>query len=78
MLRELFHFLGAWLLATLFVFLAAAAVIVVIMLGAMFITWSLPEFNEIGEILAAVRGLLVVSAFVGFCWTVVPDWDDLF
>lgn len=53
-------------------------VIVVIMLGAMFITWSLPEFNEIGEILAAGRALLTVSAFIGFCWTAAPDWDDPF
>ncbi|EHP3215140.1 cell division protein FtsK [Escherichia coli] len=78
MLREVFHFFGAWLLATLFVFLAFMAVIVVIMLGAMFITWSLPEFNEIGEILAAGRALLTVSAFIGFCRTAAPDWDDPF
>lgn len=76
MLREVFHFLGAWLLATLFVFLTALTVIGVIMLGAMFITWSLPEFNEIGEILTAGRFLLTVSAFIGFCWTAAPDLDD--
>lgn len=67
---------GAWLLATLFVFLAALTVIGVIMLGAMFITWSLPEFNDIGNILFAARALLAVSAFIGFCWTVAPDWGD--
>lgn len=76
MLREVFYFLGAWLLATLFVFLAAMTVIGVIMLGAMFITWSLPEFNDIGNILFAARALLAVSAFIGFCWTAAPDWDD--
>ena len=78
MVKSFLNWLGAWLLATLFVFLAFIAVIVVIMLGAMFITWSLPEFNEIGEILAAVRALLTVSAFIGFCWTAAPDWDDPF
>ncbi|HFO6560895.1 TPA: cell division protein FtsK [Escherichia coli] len=78
MIKSFLNWLGAWLLATLFVFLAFMAVIVVIMLGAMFITWSLPEFNEIGEILAAGRALLTVSAFIGFCWTAAPDWDDPF
>ncbi|EEX3831653.1 cell division protein FtsK [Escherichia coli] len=78
MVKSFLNWLGAWLLATLFVFLAFMAVIVVIMLGAMFITWSLPEFNEIGEILAARRALLTVSAFIGFCWTAAPDWDDPF
>ena len=78
MIKGFFNWLGAWLLSTLFVFLAFMAVIVVIMLGAMFITWSLPEFNEIGEILAAGRVLLTVSAFIGFCWTAAPDWDDPF
>ncbi|MCN6413567.1 cell division protein FtsK [Escherichia coli] len=46
--------------------------------GAIFITWSLPEFNDIGNILFAARALLAVSAFVGFCWTAAPDWDDPF
>ena len=78
MVKSFLNWLGAWLLATLFVFLAFIAVIVVIMLGAMFITWSLPEFNEIGEILAAGRALLTVSAFIGFCWTAAPDWNDPF
>lgn len=78
MVKSFLNWLGAWLLATLFVFLAFMAVIVVIMLGAMFITWSLPEFNEIGEILAAGCALLTVSAFIGFCWTAAPDWDDPF
>lgn len=78
MFKSFLNWLGAWLLATLFVFLAVAAVIVVIMLGAIFITWSLPEFNDIGNILFAARALLAVSAFVGFCWTAAPDWDDSF
>lgn len=78
MVKSFLNWLGAWLLATLFVFLAFMAVIVVIMLGAMFITWSLHEFNEIGEILAAWRALLTVSAFIGFCWTAAPDWDNPF
>ena len=76
MVKSFLNWLGAWLLATLFVFLAFVAVIVVIMLGAMFITWSLPEFNDIGNILFAARALLAVSAFIGFCWTVAPDWGD--
>lgn len=76
MVKSFLNWLGAWLLATLFVFLAALTVIGVIMLGAMFITWSLPEFNEIGEILTAGRFLLTVSAFIGFCWTAAPEWDD--
>lgn len=78
MVKSFLNWLGTWLLATFFVFLAFMAVIVVIMLGAMFITWSLPEFNEIGEILAAGRTLLTVSAFIVFCWTAAPDWDDPF
>ncbi|HAZ3895888.1 TPA: cell division protein FtsK [Escherichia coli] len=78
MFKSFLNWLEAWLLATLFVFLAVAAVIVVIMLGAIFITWSLPEFNDIGNILFAARALLAVSAFVGFCWTAAPDWDDPF
>lgn len=76
MLKSFFNWLGAWLLATLFVFLAAMTVIGVIMLGAMFITWSLPEFNDIGNILFAARALLAVSAFIGFCWTAASDWTD--
>lgn len=76
MVKSFFNWLGAWLLATLFVFLAALTVIGVIMLGAMFITWSLPEFNDIERILFTVRFLLAGSAFIGFCWTVAPDWDD--
>ncbi|HCX7673333.1 TPA: cell division protein FtsK [Escherichia coli] len=76
MVKSFFIWLGAWLLATLFVFLAALTVIGAIMLGAMFITWSLPEFNDIGNILFAARALLTVSAFTGFCWTVAPDWGD--
>lgn len=78
MFKSFLNWLGAWLLATLFVFLAAAAVIVVIMLGAIFITWSMPEFNDIGNILFVARALLAVSAFVGFCRTAAPDWDDPF
>jgi hypothetical protein len=76
MLREVFHFFGAWLLSSLFIFLACAVVIAVLIVGAMFITWSLPEFNDIGNILFAARALLAVSAFIGFCWTVAPDWAD--
>ena len=76
MVESFFNWLGAWLLATLFVFLASLTGIGAIMLGAMFITWSLPEFNDIGNILFAARALLTVSAFIGFCWTVAPDWGD--
>ncbi|MBC0922655.1 cell division protein FtsK [Escherichia coli] len=76
MIKNFFNWLGAWLLATLFVFLTAMIVIGVIMLGAMFITWSLPEFNDIGNILFAARALLAVSAFIGFFWTAAPDWAD--
>lgn len=76
MLKSFFNWLVAWLLATLFVFMAALTVIGVIMLVAMFITWSPPEFNDVGNILFAARALLSVSAFIGFCWTVAPDWAD--
>lgn len=76
MVKSFLNWLVAWLLATLFVFMAALTVIGVIMLVAMFITWSLPEFNDIENILFAARALLAVSAFIGFCWTVAPDWDD--
>lgn len=48
MLRELFHFLGAWLLAALFVFLGCTAIIGVLIVGAMFITWSLPDVRPWG------------------------------
>lgn len=75
MVKSFFNWLGAWLLATLFVFLAALTVIGVIMLGAMFITWSLPEFNDIERILFTVRFLLTGSAFIGFCWTAGQDWE---
>ena len=76
MVKSFLNWLGAWLLATLFVFMAALTVIGVIMLVAMFITWSLPEFNDIENILFAARALLAVSAFIGFCWTLAPDWAD--
>lgn len=76
MVKSFFNWLGAWLLATPFVFPAALTVIGVIMLGAMFITWSLPEFNDIANILFAARASFAVSAFIGFCWTVAPDWAD--
>lgn len=75
MVKSFFNWLGAWLLATLFVFLAALTVIGVIMLGAMFIMWSLPEFNDIERILFTVRFLLAGSAFIGFLWTAAPDWE---
>lgn len=42
MVKSFLNWLGAWLLATLFVFLA----------------------------------FMAVSAFIGFCWTAAPDWDD--
>ncbi|MCU6253706.1 cell division protein FtsK [Escherichia coli] len=76
MIKDFFNWLGAWLLATLFVFLAFSVVIIIFTLGAMFVTWSVPEFNDTGNILAAARALLAVSAFIGFCWTAAPDWAD--
>jgi hypothetical protein len=76
MLREVFHFLGAWLLAALFIFLACAVVIAVLIVGAMFITWSLPEVRSWAELLLGIRGLFAFSVFMGFCWVASPDWDD--
>ncbi|EIT0701124.1 cell division protein FtsK [Escherichia coli] len=78
MLREVFHFLGAWLLATLFVFLACAVVIAVLIVGVMFITWSLPEIQPWADLFFGVRALFAFSAFMGFCWAATPDWDDPF
>lgn len=76
MIKDFFNWLRAWLLATLFCFLVFSGVIVTLALAMMFVTWSVPEFNDIGAILAAARALLAVSAFIGFCWTAAPDWDD--
>lgn len=57
-------------------FFVFGCAIVVFTLGVMFVTWSVPEFNDIEGILFTVRVLLAVSAFIGFCWTVAPDWED--
>lgn len=76
MLREVFHFLGAWLLAALFIFLACAVVIAVLIVGAMFITWSLPDVRSWAELLPGMRGLFAFSVFVGFCWAAAVEWDD--
>ncbi|MBW0059773.1 cell division protein FtsK [Escherichia coli] len=76
MLRELFHFLGAWLLSTLFIFLGCAVVIAVLIVGAMFITWSFPDVPSWVELLFGIRVILAFSAFMGFCWAASPDWDE--
>ncbi|ENB1339715.1 cell division protein FtsK [Escherichia coli] len=76
MLREVFHFFGAWLLAALFIFLACAVGIAVLIVGAMFITWSLPEVRSWAELLLGIRVLFAFSVFIGFCWVASPDWDD--
>lgn len=76
MVKSFLNWLKAWLLATLFVFLVFSSAIVIFTLGMMFVTWSVPEFNDIESILFTVRALLAGSAFIGFCWTVAPDWDD--
>lgn len=73
MVKSFLNWLKVWLLATLFVFLVFSGVIVIFTLAVMFVTWSVPEFNDIGNILFASRALLAVSAFIGFCWTVAPD-----
>lgn len=78
MLRELFHFLGAWLLAALFVFLGCTVIIAVLIVGAMFITWSLPDVRSWAELLLGIRVLFAFSVFMGFCWAAAPDWDDPF
>lgn len=77
MLRKVFYFLGAWLLAALFVFLAFAVVIAVLIVGVMFITWSLPDIRPWAELLFGIRALFAFSVFMGFCWTTLLDWDDL-
>lgn len=76
MVKSFLNWLKVWLLATLFVFLVFSGVIVIFTLGVMFVTWSVPEFNDIEGILFTVRALLAVSAFIGFCWTVAPDQED--
>ncbi|HCO8060903.1 TPA: cell division protein FtsK [Escherichia coli] len=76
MVKSFLNWLKAWLLATLFVFLVFSGAIVIFTLGMMFVTWSVPEFNDIESILFTVRALLAGSAFIGFCWTVAPDWGD--
>ncbi|MES4264951.1 cell division protein FtsK [Escherichia coli] len=72
MLRDIFHFIMQWLLVALFIFLACAAVITILIVGAMFITWSLPEIPSLTEFLFSVRVLLAFSIFVGFCLTATP------
>ncbi|EFI9807128.1 cell division protein FtsK [Shigella sonnei] len=76
MLREVFHFFGAWLLAALFIFLACAVVIAVLIVGAMFITWSLPDVRSWAELFFGIRVLFAFSVLVGFCWVASTDWDD--
>lgn len=76
MVKRFLNWLKVWLLATLFVFLVFSGVIVIFTLAVMFVTWSVPEFNDFGAIIAIARALLAGSAFIGFCWTVAPDWDD--
>ncbi|HDB9835888.1 TPA: cell division protein FtsK [Escherichia coli] len=78
MLKEIFHFLGAWLLAALFVFLGCTVIIAVLIVGAMFITWSLPDIGPLVDQLFGVRVLIAFSVFMGFCWAAAPDWDDPF
>ncbi|HAX9820990.1 TPA: cell division protein FtsK [Escherichia coli] len=76
MLREVFHFFGVWLLAALFIFLACAVGIAVLIVGAMFITWSLPEVRSWAELLLGIRVLFAFSVFMGFFWAALPEWDD--
>lgn len=76
MINGFLSWLRVWSFATLFVFLAFSGVIVIFTLAMMFITWSVPEFNNPGSIFAVARAMLACSAFVGFCWSVSPDWDD--
>lgn len=76
MLREVFHFLWAWLLAALFIFLVFAVVIAVLIVGAMFITWSLPDVRSWAELFFGIRVLFAFSVLVGFCWAASPDCDD--
>lgn len=76
MIREVFRFLGVWLLAALFIFLACAVVIAALIVGAMFITWSLPDVRSWTELLFGIRVLFAFSVFVGFCWVASHEWDD--
>ncbi len=76
MVKSFLKWLRAWFFATLFVFLAFSGVIVIFTLAMMFVTWSAPEFNDFGAVFAIARAILAGSAFVGFCWTVAPDWGD--
>ncbi|EFL9654195.1 cell division protein FtsK [Escherichia coli] len=78
MVKSFLNWLGAWLLATLFIFLAFAVVIAVLIVGVMFITWSLPEIQPWEDLFFGVRALFAFSAFMGFYWAVTPDWDDTF
>lgn len=72
MLKEIFHFLGAWLLAALFVFLWCTVIIAVLIVGAMFITWSLPDIGPLVDLLFGVRVLLAFSVFMGFVGPLRP------
>lgn len=72
MLKEIFHFIMAWLLAALFIFLACAAVITILIVGAMFITWSPLDIPSLTEFLFGIRVLLAFSIFMGFCLTATP------
>lgn len=76
MVKIFLNWLKAWLWATLSVFLVFSGAIVIFTLGMMFVTWSVPEFNDIESILFTVRALLAGSAFIGFCFTVSQDWDE--
>ncbi|WP_097341810.1 cell division protein FtsK [Escherichia coli] len=73
MVKSFLNWLKAWLLVTLFVFLVFSGAIVIFTLGIIFVTWSVPEFNDIESILFTVRALLAGSAFIGFCFTVSRD-----
>lgn len=73
MVKSFLNWLKVWLLVTLFVFLVFSGAIVIFTLGMIFVTWSVPEFNDIESILLTVRVLLAGSAFIGFCFTVSRD-----
>ncbi|EOZ6761528.1 cell division protein FtsK [Escherichia coli] len=68
MLREVFHFFGAWLLAALLFSLACVVFIAVLIVGGMFITWSLPDVQSWSELLLGIRVLFAFSVFVVFFW----------
>lgn len=73
MVKSFLNWLKAWLLVTLFVFFGVQWRYRHIYAGMIFVTWSVPEFNDIESILFTVRALLAGSAFIGFCFTVSRD-----